>query len=68
MYPFTTEPGSSKPYGHINMSRIRQILVELKTDQSVSPKQLRIVAVNYNVLRIENGIAGIMFNAGTQSV
>lgn len=68
MYPFTTEPGSSKPYGHINMSRIRQILVELKTDQSVSPKQLRVVAVNYNVLRIENGIAGIMFNAGTQSV
>jgi hypothetical protein len=68
MYPFTTEPSSPKPYGHINMSRIRQILLELKTDPYYQAKQLRVTAVSYNVLRIENGMAGIMFNSGTQSV
>jgi hypothetical protein len=68
MYPFTTDPGSPRPYGHINMSRIRQILLELKTDPYYQAKQLRVTAVSYNVLRIENGMAGIMFNSGTQSV
>jgi hypothetical protein len=68
MYPFTTDPGSPKPRGHINMSRIRQILLELKTEPYYQAKQLRVMAVSYNVLRIENGMAGIMFNSGTQSV
>ena len=68
MYPFTTEPGSPRPYGHINMSRIRQILLELKTDPYYQAKQLRVTAVSYNVLRVENGMAGLMFNSGTQSV
>ena len=68
MYPFTTEPSSPKPYGHINMSRIRQILLELKTTAYYQAKQLRMTAVSYNVLRIENGMAGLMFNSGTQSV
>ena len=68
MYPFTTEPGSPRPFGHINMSRIRQILLELKTDPYYQAKQLRVTAVSYNVLRIENGMAGLMFNSGTQSV
>ena len=68
MYPFTTDPGSPRPYGHINMSRIRQILLELKTDPYYQAKQLRVTAVSYNVLRIENGMAGVMFNSGTQSV
>jgi hypothetical protein len=68
MYPFTTEPGSPRPFGHVNMSRIRQILLELKTDPYYQAKQLRITAVSYNVLRIENGMAGVMFNSGTQSV
>jgi hypothetical protein len=68
MYPFTTDPGSPRPYGHINMSRIRQILLELKTDPYYQAKQLRVTAVSYNVLRIENGMAGLMFNSGTQSV
>lgn len=68
MYPFTTEPNSPKPYGHINMSRIRQILLELKTDPYYQAKQFRITAVSYNVLRVENGMAGLMFNSGTQSV
>ncbi len=64
MFPFTTTPGSGKPYGQVNMSRIRQILLEVNTTPYYQAKELRIVAVSYNVLRIENGLAGIMFNSG----
>jgi len=62
MYPFTTTTGTGKPYGQVNMSRIRQILLELNTSAYFQAKQFRIVAVNYNVLRIENGLAGVMFS------
>lgn len=61
MYPFTTVTGTGKPYGQVNMSRIRQILLEVNTTPYYQAKQLRVVAVNYNVLRIENGLAGVMF-------
>lgn len=64
MYPFTTTTGTGKPFGQVNMSRIRQILLELNTNPYYQAKQLRITAVNYNVLRIENGLAGVMFNSG----
>ena len=68
MYTFTTQTETARPYGQVNMSRIRQILLELTSDPSFSAKQLRICAVNYNVMRIQNGIAGLMFNSGTVSV
>jgi len=62
MYPFTTTTGTGKPFGQVNMSRIRQILLELNTSAYYQAKQFRIVAINYNVLRIENGLAGVMFS------
>ena len=68
MYPFATVTGTGKPFGQINMSRIRQILLEVKTTAYEDPKQLRITAINYNVLRVENGLAGVMFNSGTVSI
>jgi hypothetical protein len=68
MYAFTTQTETGRPFGQVNMSRIRQILLELKSSPSLSAKQLRVCAINYNILRIENGIAGLMFNSGTVSV
>lgn len=68
MYAFTTQTETGRPFGQVNMSRIRQILLELKSSPSLSSKQLRVCAINYNILRIENGIAGLMFNSGTVSV
>jgi len=63
MYSFTTQPGSALPYGHVNFSRIKQVLLTLNVEGSFLPaKQLRIIASSYNVLRIENGLAGLMFN------
>lgn len=64
MYAFTAEPSSPKPKGQINFSRIKQVLLKLECGgQTYLPeKELRIVGINYNILRIANGLGGLMFN------
>lgn len=64
MYAFTGNPTSPKPHGQINFSRIKQILLTLNCGgQTYLPaKELRILAVNYNILRIADGLGGLMFN------
>ena len=64
MYSFSTNPNSGDPSGQINMSRIRNILLELNIYVSTAyypAKQFRILATSQNILRVENGIAGLMF-------
>jgi hypothetical protein len=65
MYVFSTNPLGHKSSGAINFSRIRQVLLELNmyNAQGYYPaKDFRIMATSQNVLRIENGIAGVMFS------
>ena len=64
MYSFTGNPSSPKPYGQINFSRIKQILLTLNCGgQAYLPaKELRMLAVNYNILRIADGLGGLRFN------
>jgi hypothetical protein len=64
MYAFTGNPRSPKPQGQINFSRIKQILLTLNCGgQTYLPaKELRILGVNYNILRIADGLGGLMFN------
>jgi hypothetical protein len=63
MYAFTTDPSSPKPSGHVNFSRIKQALLRVNIAGDYLPaKQLRVIASSYNILRIENGLAGLMFN------
>jgi len=44
----------------INFSRIRQVLVELNITGD-QPRQFRLTAVSKNVLRVADGLAGLMF-------
>ena len=64
MYAFTGNPSSPKPHGQINFSRIKQVLLRLNCGgQTYLPaKELRILAVNYNVLHIADGLGGLRFN------
>ena len=62
MYSFCTKPTSSKPSGYINMSRIKQILLTLNTGTWSQPREFRVLSVSHNVLRFEDGLAGLMFN------
>jgi len=64
MYSFTDNPNSPKPRGQINFSRIKQVLLTLNCGgQAYLPaKDFRILAVNYNIIRIADGLGGLMFN------
>ena len=65
MYSFSLQPEHvSNPSGHVNMSRIRQQILEIniKPDDAYE-KQLSIYAVNYNILRVQYGLGGLLFNS-----
>jgi len=63
MYCFSTNPYATTSSGQINFSRIRDVFATLNISATFSPpKQFRVVAMSQNVLRVENGIAGLMFD------
>jgi hypothetical protein len=64
MYAFTGNPKSPKPRGQINFSRIKQVLLTLNCggQESLPAKELRILGINYNILRIADGLGGVGFN------
>ena len=62
MHSFCMSPGSTAPSGYVNFSRIKQVLLTLNTNTNALARNLRLAFVNHNVLRFENGLAGLMFN------
>ena len=54
----------SNPTGHVNFSRIRQQILEINMKPDLFyEKQLNIYATNYNILRVQHGLAGLLFNS-----
>ena len=62
MHSFCMSPGSTAPSGYVNFSRIKQVLLTVNTSTNIIGRNLRLAFVNHNVLRFENGLAGLMFN------
>lgn len=62
-YSFALKPEVYYPTGQVNMSRIRhqQLTVELEETDSQNDTHVSVYAVNYNVLRVESGLAGLKF-------
>lgn len=63
VYSFSLKPEVHYPTGQVNMSRVIHKLLEVELDgPNVSHHHtLRVYASNYNVLRINGGIAGLKF-------
>jgi len=63
MYSFSLKPEAHYPTGQVNMSRISHKLFTIEVDpiNAVDNNNTRVYAVNYNVLRIESGLAGLKF-------
>jgi len=64
MYAFSTNPFGTLSSGQINFSRIRQVLLEMNIRNSnlnYPTKTFNVIALSQNVLRVENGIGGVMF-------
>ena len=63
MYSFSLKPEMSYPTGQVNMSRVSHKLftIEIDPTDNNSENDVRVYAVNYNVLRFESGLAGLKF-------
>lgn len=60
-YSFALEPENHLPTGTVNMSRIVNQLLTLKLTEYTGSRTIHIYAKSYNVLRIQNGLAGLLF-------
>jgi hypothetical protein len=63
MYSFALNPRAPYPTGQVNMSRISHKLftIEINPIDPNYDNDTRVYAVNYNILRIESGLAGLKF-------
>ena len=66
MFSFALKPQSQTPTGTCNFSRMSDSQLQLKLDNkfinSRYPGKARVYALGYNVLRIQNGLAGLAFS------
>jgi len=61
VYSFSLDPESYYPTGQVNMSRIQNKILSLELSESTKKRDIRIYAVSYNILRFEQGLAGLLF-------
>jgi hypothetical protein len=63
MYSFSLHPEVHYPTGQVNMSRIAHKLftIEIEPSNLTYANDVRVYAVNYNILRFESGLAGLKF-------
>jgi hypothetical protein len=62
VYSFALNPEQHQPSGTVNMSRIDNATLLLDLTTATAPIQLRVYAVNYNVLRIMAGMGGLAYS------
>lgn len=63
MYSFSLRPEVHYPTGQVNMSRIihKLFTIEIDPGSLTYENDVRVYAVNYNVIRFESGLAGLKF-------
>jgi len=66
VYSFALRPEEHQPSGSCNFSRIDkatlQLTVSLNTVKSLNTAQVRVYALNYNVLRVMSGMGGLAYS------
>ena len=63
-WPFCIKLNGSQPSGSLNFSRVdnsKLVLKNLTVSDDPAPSMLRVYTVNYNILRVKNGLAGVAF-------
>ena len=60
-YSFAIDPENYLPTGQVNMSRIMNQNIWMSLTPSSAVRNVRIYAKAYNILRIQNGLAGVLF-------
>lgn len=63
-YSFALEPERWYPTGQVNFSLIKEQYVKLNLNLHQIDREFRVYALSYNILRIENGTARLLFQSG----
>jgi hypothetical protein len=61
LYSFSLNPEEIQPSGASNFSKIDKVNLIYSMRSSVRGGNIRIYGINYNILRVENGMGGIAF-------
>jgi hypothetical protein len=62
LYSFAIDPENMQPSGTCNFSKIDNATLNFTCNPNISEGMISIYATNYNILRIKNGMAGLMFS------
>ena len=64
VYSFALKPEDNQPSGTANFSRLDNVNLHLDLHDitSLNPARVTVYAVNYNVLRITNGMGGLAYS------
>lgn len=61
MYSFCLDPENQEPTGAVNMSMIKNQILQLTLNPSTDAREIRVFAVSYNFLKFENGHTKLEF-------
>ena len=62
VYSFSLHPEEYQPSGTCNFSRIDSSILQMRLSEELVKPIIQIFAVNYNILNIANGMAGIEYS------
>ena len=60
-YSFAIDPENYLPTGQVNMSRIMNQNIWINLTPNPNVRNIRVYARSYNILRVQNGLAGVLF-------
>ncbi len=63
VYSFAINPEGVQPSGTCNFSKIDSVSLNILCNSNIQFGSLNIYALNYNILKIQNGMAGILFSS-----
>ena len=63
VYSFALEPEIEQPSGTCNFSKLDSVVFSAACNPNIQDGVVNIYATNYNILRIQSGMAGLMFSS-----
>ena len=61
MYSFSLNPEDYQPSGSCNFSRFDNKQLRIEFEDNIEHSELKIFAINYNILRITQGLGGLAY-------
>ena len=63
VFSFAFDPEINQPNGTCNFSKIDDVRLNLGLTPNILSGSVYMLAVNYNILRIQSGMAGVLFSS-----